>query len=415
MGTFNLSEAAQAILNEGSKETLDGIVKQKMSQRGQDKHPKGEVGQDRLQSKTAYGTNDAGIIGQSPTKDDDGELPDYLKGTPTATPPGATPPVGSEKGDQYLGTVGYSTYKGQPQQTMGRPDVMHPTQMNGDQYEKIRDRVGTKLGKNTFPMNKGATFQHYDGAHTAVGESIDFSDDVNALLEGESLSEEFKLKATTIFEAAVTSRIEQIIEQVESELVEQYEAGIEQIKEELADKLDQYIDYFAEQYLIQNELAIVSGLRAEIAEDFISSLRGVFLEHNIDIPEEQVQVVEELTSRVEELEQALDEEVKNAVALKRALSEQVKIEAIHTACEGLTQTQVEKLKTLAENVEFTTEGEFTAKLDVLKESYFRSDVRVAESSMLNEGIEIEEEKKHVVSEDASINQYARTISQTLVK
>jgi len=403
MGTFNLSEAAQAILNEGSKETLDGIVKQKMAQRSQDKHPKGEVGQDRLQSKTAYGTNDAGIIGQSPTKDDDGELPDYLKGTPSATPPGATPPVGSEKDG-----VGYTSPKGQPQQTMGRKDVMHPTQMNGDQYEKIRDRVKTTFPKNTFMSNPGATFQSY-------GEGIDMTDDVNALLEGESLSEEFKLKATTIFEAAITSRIEQIIEQVESELVEQYEAGIEQIKEELADKLDQYIDYFAEQYMQQNELAIVSGLRAEIAEDFISSLRDVFLEHNIDIPEEQVQVVEELTSRVEELEEALDEEIKTAVALKRALSEQVKIEAIHTACEGLTQTQVERLKTLAENVEFTTDEEFTAKLDVLKESYFRSDVKVAESSMLNEGIEIEEEKKSKVSTDDSINQYARTISQTLVK
>jgi len=408
MGKFNLSDAAKAILNEGSKEAFDGNIKQKMGQRGSDKHPKGEVGQDKLPSTTAYGTQDAGIIGTSPTKDDEGALPDYLKGTPTATPPGATPPVGSEKNDQHLGTVGYSTYKGQPQQTMGRKDVMHPDQMNGDQYEKIRDRVKTALPKQTFKPNPGATFQNY-------GESIDMSDDVNALLEGESLSEEFKLKATTIFEAAVSSRIEQIIEHVETELVEQYEAGIEQIKEELADKLDEYIDYFAEQYMKQNELAIVSGLRAEIAEDFMTSLRNVFMEHNIDIPEEQVQVVEELTTRVEELEEALDEQVKTAVALKRALSEQVKLEAIHTACEGLTQTQEEKLKSLAEGVEFTSEEEFSEKLNVLKESYFKADVKVAETSMLNEGIEIEEEKKQSVSDDASINQYVKTISQTLVK
>jgi hypothetical protein len=408
MGKFNLSDAAKQILSEGSKETFDGNIAQKRGMRGSDKHPKGEVGQDKLPSTTAYGTQDAGIIGTSPTKDDEGALPDYLKGTPTATPPGATPPVGSEKNDQHLGTVGYSTYKGQPQQTMGRKDVMHPDQMNGDQYEKIRDRVKTALPKQTFKPNPGATFQNY-------GESIDMSDDVNALLEGESLSEEFKLKATTIFEAAVSSRIEQIIEHVESELVEQYEAGIEQIKEELADKLDEYIDYFAEQYMKQNELAIVSGLRAEIAEDFMTSLRDVFMEHNIDIPEEQVQVVEELTARVEELEEALDEEVKVAVALKRALSEQVKLEAIHTACEGLTQTQEEKLKSLAEGVEFTSEEEFSEKLNVLKESYFKADVKVAETSMLNEGIEIEEEKKQSVSDDASINQYVKTISQTLVK
>ena len=408
MGKFNLSDAAKAILNEGSKETLEGNVKQKMGQRGSDKHPSGEVGKDTVKPNIAYGSKSAGIVGHSPEEMDD-TLPDYLKGTPTATAPGATPPVGSEKDG-----VGYSKPKGQPQETMGRKDVMVPAQSTANEYDGIRDRVASKLAKQTMKPNPGATFQHYDGTHTAA-ESFDFSDDVNALLEGESLSEEFKMKATTIFEAAVTSRIESIIEEVEASLVEQYEAGIEQIKEELAEKLDQYIDYFAEQYMIQNELAIVSGLRAEIAEDFMTSLRNVFMEHNIDIPEEQVQVVEELTTRVEELEQALDEEVKNAVTLKRALSEQVKIEAIHTACEGLTQTQEEKLKSLAEGVEFTTEEEFTAKLNVLKESYFKADVKVAESSMLNEGIEIEEEKKQHVSSDDSINQYVRTISQTLVK
>jgi len=402
MGKFNLSDAAKAILNEGSKETFDGNVKQKMGQRGSDKHPSGEVGKDTVKPNIAYGSKSAGIVGHSPEEIDDA-LPDYLKGTPTATAPGATPPVGSEKDG-----VGYSKPKGQPQETMGRKDIMVPAQDTANQYDAIRDRVASKLAKQTMKPNPGATFQSY-------GEGIDLSDDVNALLEGESLSEEFKLKATTIFEAAVTSRIEAIVEEVEASLVEQYEAGIEQIKEELAEKLDQYIDYFAEQYMIQNELAIVSGLRAEIAEDFMTSLRNVFMEHNIDIPEEQVQVVEELTTRVEELEQALDEEVKNAVALKRALSEQVKIEAIHTACEGLTQTQEEKLKSLAEGVEFTTEEEFNAKLNVLKESYFKADVKVAESSMLNEGIEIEEEKKQNVSTDDSINQYVRTISQTLVK
>jgi len=402
MGKFNLSDAAKAILNEGSKETLEGNVKQKMGQRGSDKHPSGEVGKDAVKPNIAYGSKSAGMVGQSPEEMDDA-LPDYLKGTPTATAPGATPPVGSEKDG-----VGYSKPKGQPQETMGRKDIMVPAQDTANQYDAIRDRVASKLAKQTMKPNPGATFQSY-------GEGIDLSDDVNALLEGESLSEEFKLKATTIFEAAVTSRIEAIVEEVEASLVEQYEAGIEQIKEELAEKLDQYIDYFAEQYMIQNELAIVSGLRAEIAEDFMTSLRNVFMEHNIDIPEEQVQVVEELTTRVEELEQALDEEVKNAVALKRALSEQVKIEAIHTACEGLTQTQEEKLKSLAEGVEFTTEEEFNAKLNVLKESYFKADVKVAESSMLNEGIEIEEEKKQNVSTDDSINQYVRTISQTLVK
>ena len=147
---FKLSEAASAIL-EGSKETFDANIAAKRGQRGQDHHPKGEVGDDRLPASTAYGQHDAGIIGHNPQKMDD-ELPDYLKGTPSAVPPGATPPVGSEKAG-----VGASRPQGQPQETMGRKDVMHPDQLNGNQYEKIRDRQAETLPKNTFGMNKGAT------------------------------------------------------------------------------------------------------------------------------------------------------------------------------------------------------------------------------------------------------------------
>jgi hypothetical protein len=124
--------------------------------------------------------------------------------------------------------------------------------------------------------------------------------------------------------------------------------------------------------------------------------------------------VEELMTKVESLESELNESINDSVALKQALNEHQKIEAIYAACEGLTQTQVEKLKALAEGVEFTTEEEFVGKLDVLKESYFKVDVTVANASTLNEGVEVEEDKKSV-SVDPSIAQYAKTISQTLVK
>jgi len=401
-----LTDAAKHLL-EGSKETFDANIAQKRGQRGSDRHPRGEVGDDKLPGKTAYGTHDAGIIGHSVEKMDD-ELPDYLKGTPSATPPGATPPVGSEKDG-----VGYSKPKNQPQETMGRKDVMHPTQMNGDQYEKIRDRVGSTLAKQTMMKNPGATFQHYDGSHTAA-ESFDFSDDVNALLEGESLSEDFRIKATTIFEAAVSSRIEAITEAVEDQLTEQFEEAIEQVKNELAEKVDAYLNYMVEQWIEENQLAVDNGLKSEIVEDFMTDLHKLFKEHYINIPDEQVNVVEELMTKVESLESELNESINDSVALKQALNEHQKIEAIYAACEGLTQTQVEKLKALAEGVEFTTEEEFVGKLDVLKESYFKVDVTVADASTLNEGVEVEEDKKSV-SVDPSIAQYAKTISQTLVK
>lgn len=409
-----LTDAAKHLL-EGSKETFDANISSKRGMRGGDKHPDGEVGKDKTPATTAYGSRDAGIIGQNPQKEMDG-LPDYLKGTPSATPPGATPPVGAAKDG-----VGASKPQGQPQETMGRKDVMHPTQLNGNQYEKIRDRAPESLPANTFGMNKGATFQHFDGTHTAGAqaqhinrESFDFSDDVNALLEGENLSEEFKVKATTIFEAAVSSRIEAIAEQVEEQLTEQFEEAINQVKNELAEKVDSYLNYMVEQWIEENQIAVDNGLKSEIVEDFIGGLHDLFKEHYINIPEEKIDVVEDLMTRVESLEAELNESIKSSVELKQELNEHQKIEAIYAACEGLTQTQVEKLKALAEGVEFTTEEEFVGKLETLKESYFQSGVVVPDSSTLNEGVEIEEEKKSV-SFDPSIAQYAKTISQTLVK
>jgi len=138
----------------------------------------------------------------------------------------------------------------------------------------------------------------------------------------------------------------------------------------------------------------------------------LFEEHYIDIPDEQVNVVEELTAKVEELEETLNEQINSAVQMKKELNEHKKIEAIYTACEGLTQTQVEKMKSLAEGVEFTTEEEFVSKLEVIKESYFKASVKTADSSALDDEVQIEEdEKKAVTSYDPLIEQVARSISQ----
>jgi len=400
MSRFKLSEAATAIL-EGSKETFAANVAAKKGQRGQDAHKKGEVGDDKLPAAAAYGQHDAGIVGRSPEKMDDA-LPDYLKGTPSATPPGATPPVGSEKDG-----VGATKPQGQPQETMGRKDVMHPAQSTADQYDAIRDRIMGKMPKQTMQANPGAHFQSY-------AEGLDMSDDVRALLDGEGLSEEFAVKATTIFEAAVISRIEKIAEQVEQELVEQFEVAVEQVKEDLAAKVDDYLNYMAEEWMKDNELAVETGLRNEIAEDFIGALRNVFVEHYIDIPEDKVDVVSEMAEKVSALEDQLNEQINSAIELKKELNEHKKFEAIYAVCEGLTQTQVEKLKSLAEGVEFTTEEEFATKLSTLVESYFsRSDVKVANNSALDDEVHIEEEKKAGKSADPLMEQYASVISKSL--
>jgi hypothetical protein len=240
-------------------------------------------------------------------------------------------------------------------------------------------------------------------------------EDIDALLSGENLSEEFVTKATTIFEAAVIARAEEVIAEAEQELVEEFEIAVEQIKEELASKVDDYLNYMVEEWMQENQLAVESGLRSEVTEDFINGLRDLFVEHYIDIPEDKVDVVEGLSAKVEELEDALNEQIHRGIQLSKELNEQKKIEAIYTACEGLSQTQVEKLKSLAENVEFTTEEEFVEKLEVIRESYFSSNVKSADNSALDDEVEIEEEKVKYKSSDNLMEAYSQAISKTLVK
>jgi hypothetical protein len=386
MAKFNLSEAAKDILNANVS-----------AKRGGQEHG---VGDTKLSTSVAYGQKDAGAVGDSPEKKDD-SLPDYLKGTPTATPPGATPPVGSEKDG-----VGYESPKGQPQETQGRSDLRNTTQQDANHYDQIRDRVASKLAPQTFQQNPGATFQSYH-------------EDIEAMLSGENLSEDFKSKASMIFEAAVLAKATAVSEEVISEAVtdleEQFNGALEEIKEELSNKVDSYLDYMIKEWVKENEIAITKGLRAEIVEDFIDGLRNLFIEHYIDIPEDKVDIVEELTTKIEELEGALNEQISESIELSAALNEHKKFEAIYAACEGLTQTQVEKIKSLAESIEFTTDEEFADKLDTIKESYIGSTVKTAGSSALDDEVQIIEEDKKGGYVDPEIAMYAKTISQTLIK
>jgi len=244
----------------------------------------------------------------------------------------------------------------------------------------------------------------------------DLKEDIDALLQGQDLSEEFVSKATTIFEAAVMSRVEEIAEEVEAQLHEQFEVAVEELKEDFATKIDEYLNYMVEEWMKENELAIESGLRAEIVEDFIGGLKNLFAEHYIDIPEEKVDVVQEMADKVEELEAKLNEEISRSIEFKKEINEHKRIQALQTVCEGLTQTQVEKLKSLAESVEFTSEEEFADKLNTLKEAYTPSNVKAAEKSVLEEGVEVPEDKPaKQVSGDPLINAAVNSISKSVAK
>ena len=417
MGKFNLTDAAKSILTEGAKENFEASVA-----RGH------KEGSSKLPTSVAYGMKDAGEVAGEIKKQDD-ETGDYTKGVPTATPPGATPPVGSQPGSKLSG----------PADSQGAEHKA--VQAAATDYSAIRDRIKAKLATQTMQSNPGATAPYVpeeveteeevvaEESHEDAGEDKamikkmmkkqkmkeQMDQDVGALLSGEELSEEFKTKATTIFEAAVIARSQAILEEVEEAMYEEFEASVEEVKEDLSKKLDDYINYMSEEWFKENQLAIEKGLRAEIVEDFIRGMKSLFEEHYIDIPEEKVNVVEELTDKVEELEDSLNEQIQTAVQMKKQINEYKKSEAIHAVCEGLTQTQVEKLKSLAESVEFTTEEEFGRKLETLVDSYFQSPVKAIESSALHEAVEIEEDKKPSASVDPEIAQYAQIISKSLAK
>ena len=204
---------------------------------------------------------------------------------------------------------------------------------------------------------------------------VDMAEHVNALLEGEDLSEEFQAKATTIFEAAVKAKLEEEVALLEQAYAETLEERVEEIMEELASNVDDYLNYVVEQWIAENEVAVESALRSELTEDFISGLRSLFAEHYIDVPEEEVQVVEELSSTVEELEAKLNEEIQRNVELTSMLAESRKVELAAQVCEGLTDTQTQKLLALVENVEYTDDTSFVEKISTLKENYFPTVVK----------------------------------------
>jgi hypothetical protein len=238
-------------------------------------------------------------------------------------------------------------------------------------------------------------------------------EDVDALFNGESLSEEFRDKATTIFEAAVRSRVETVLEEVVADNEKYLEEATVGIEAELTEKVDEYLNYVVEQWMQENALAVNSGLRAELAEDFINGLKNLFNEHYIDIPEDKVNVVDELADKVLGLESALEEACSNAEALIAELNEANKNNSINDFCEGLTQVQKEKMRSLAEGVEFTSEGDFVKKLAMIRESYFptKSNVKIAEKKVLSETSEESSE----VETGTVMDHYVKAISKTVSK
>ena len=219
-------------------------------------------------------------------------------------------------------------------------------------------------------------------------------DDVEALVSGEEgLSEDFKKKASTIFEAAVHAKVVDEVNKRMEEQSKEVDASKDEFQKELTEKVDGYLTYVVEEWMKENELAIERGIRSELVEDFMSGLKTLFTEHYIDLPEEKVDMVDDLFTKVEELETSLDEEINRGVELQKELAQFKKDDALKQATKDLADSDSEKISKLAEGIEFENSEQYIEKLNVLKESYFpKSDAVTSEITETDETIEVQGEE-----------------------
>ena len=238
--------------------------------------------------------------------------------------------------------------------------------------------VGKAPVPSTKPSDASAKMEETEDGEEAISETkYDFTQDVDALVAGEELSEEFRQRATTIFEAVVTARVNDEVKALQEAFESTLTEEVEKIKTELAEKVDDYLTYAAENWMKENALQIEHGIKTEMAESFFNGLKGLFMEHNFSVPEEKFNLLDGMAGELDEMEAKLNEQIDTNVALNKQLGEFVKMEIVNECAAGLAETQKEKLASLAEGVEFETEEDFRNKVNTIKESYFTRKAEVA--------------------------------------
>ena len=291
-------------------------------------------------------------------------------GDPVVEPDAADSPtdVAADKAKEVSGD--------EQQKDEGKPDAIKKIKKVKEDAEMDEDEEMEKMEKMDKEEILTAMYAMKNGSekNEEVVEdyikSIDVSSDINALVDGEDLSEEFKEKAATIFEAAVKSKTRKELERITEDQQVAMAIEIDEYKDTLSEKVDQYLDYVVEEWMKENELAIERGLKGEIAEDFISGLKQLFEDHYIDVPNEKYNVLEAQSEKIAELEEQLNGIMEQNIEMKTANSDLVREQVVLEAASELTDTQFEKFKSLTEEIDFKDQDTFREKLDTLKESYF---------------------------------------------
>jgi len=290
----------------------------------------------------------------------------------------------------------------------------------GSTLKQVKDVVTKGAGK-ADPMKKMKEEEELSAEETIEEEEVstedvvaeeesveyDIEEDVNALLGGEELSEEFKEKAKTIFEAAINSKVAEIKEGLEAQYQEKLAEEIEAAKESLAERVDSYLEYVADEWFEENALAVEAGLKTEMTESFLEGMKGLFEEHYVSIPEDKYDVLESMVEKLDDMETKLNEQIEKNISLNSRLAESVADGILDQVSEGLAQTQKEKLASLSESVEFESEDQYREKLETLKESYFASkkESSAAKTETLSEGVDHSGSESH----SDSMAAYLRTL------
>ena len=294
----------------------------------------------------------------------------------------------------------------------------------GSTLKQVKDVVTKGAGK-ADPMKKMKEEEELSAEETIEEEEVstedvvaeeesveetaeyDIEEDVNALLGGEELSEEFKEKAKTIFEAAINSKVAEIKEGLEAQYQEKLAEEIEAAKESLAERVDSYLEYVADEWFEENALAVEAGLKTEMTESFLEGMKGLFEEHYVTIPEDKYDVLESMVEKLDDMETKLNEQIEKNISLNSRLAESVADGILDQVSEGLAQTQKEKLASLSESVEFESEDQYREKLETLKESYFASkkESSAAKTETLSEGVDHSGSESH----SDSMAAYLRTL------
>ena len=363
------------------------------------------------QSKTAVNAN-AGKADPMPTMSDPGTQLANVEDLGGPTPENYKPDDDSAKLSTPGGTL--KQVKDVVTKKAGKADPM-PSGMKAEEAE-ITDEVVAEeeTTEEEVVAEAEVTTDEVVSEEEVTEEEVvaeyDIEEDVNALLAGEELSEDFQAKARTIFESAINSKVAQIKEQLEAAYEEKFVEEVTAAKESLAERVDSYLEYVSDEWFTENQLAVDSGLKTEMTESFLSGMKSLFEEHYVSIPEEKYDVLESMVEKLDDMETKLNEQIEKNISLNSRLSESVAEGVLDQVSEGLAQTQKEKLASLSESVEFESEAQYREKLETLKESYFNQKTvsTSAKTETLSEGVE-----SGAGSNSGSMDAYLRALGSTI--